>query len=333
MAAVESLPGRWYTDPEVLLAEREQVLRAGWQYLGPSAAVAEPGSFAAFDLAGLPIAVTRDAAGTLRGLVNVCRHRGAVVAEGCGRRRTLQCRYHGWTYDLDGRLRATPGMELDREERLPEIPVCELGPLLFATADPDAEPLEEALGPFLAMVRDVAGLDIATLVHRRRIEHSIAANWKVVVENFIECYHCPLVHAETLPGYGGEGYAVDQFGPLHTQRLDEERFCFAYLFPITQLSAYGKEHAVVARAIVPESHDRTRVAIDYWFAADADDAGAERYVEWFERVLGEDVPLCESVQTGLASGGFERGWLNADAESGLREFQDQLVRALGDCAG
>ncbi len=332
MAMIETLPGSWYTDPAMLELERERVLRAGWQYLGPAAAVAEPGTWLTADLAGLPVVVTRDEDGALHCLVNVCRHRGAIVAEGCGKRRTLQCPYHGWTYRLDGSLHRSPGMDAAADTRLPALAVDTFGPLLFACADPDAPSLADALGPFPAMVRDVAGVDADGLVHRRRIEHVIGANWKVVVENFIECYHCPLVHAETLPGFGGDGYQVDQYGPLHTQRLDEQRFCFAYLYPTTQLSAYGAEGAFVARAIQPDGPRATRVALDYWFAPDADPAAADRYIDWFERVIGEDVPLCESVQTGIDSGGFVRGVLNGDAEVGLREFHRLLERAVGDGA-
>ena len=329
MATVPTLPSAWYTEPDQLERERERVLRAGWQYLGPADPVAEPGTFAAFDLAGLPIVVTRDGDGVLRGLVNVCRHRGAIVAEGCGARKTLQCRYHGWTYRLDGTLHRAPGMaEAPTDVRLPAIAVATIGPLLFASADPEPEPLADALAPFLDLVDGVAGMDPSTLVHRRRIEHRIGANWKAVVENFIECYHCPLVHAETLPGYGGDDYRIGQFGPLHTQHLDDQRFCFAYLYPTTQLSAYGLEHAFVARAIQPLDVRTTAVALDYWFAPEADPAAADRYIDWFEKVIGEDEPLCESVQRGLDSGALERGLLNPDAESGLREFQLLVERAL-----
>jgi len=328
MSAIETLPGAWYTDPAVLERERAAVLRAGWQYVGSAADVAEPGSFMAADLAGLPIVVTRDTDGALHGLVNVCRHRGALVAEGCGRRKTLQCRYHGWTYRLDGTLHRSPGMDAPDDVRLPAIGVATLGPLLFATADPDPEPLEAVLAPFLAMLRDVARVDPEGMVLRRRLEHRIEANWKVVVENFIECYHCPLVHSETLPGFGGDDYRVGQFGPLHTQELDAQEFCFAYLYPATQLSAYGREGAFVARAIVPDGHRATRVALDYWFTPDADDAAADAYVDWFERVIGEDVPLCESVQVGLESGALPQGLLNPDAESGLAAFQRLLAADL-----
>lgn len=320
----------WYSDPAVLHAELSRVLRSGWQYIGPGTDVAEPGTYTTADLAGLPIVVTRDGDGVLRGFANVCRHRGALVAEGCGRRKTLQCMYHGWTYRLDGTVHRTPGMEVDAGTSLMPIAVAEFGPLLFASGDPDCEPLDQHLAPFAAMVEDIAKMDIADLRFRCRMEHDINANWKAVVENFIECYHCPLVHAETLPGYGDVGYRVDQIGLLHTQDLRTERFCFAHLFPSTQMSAFGLEQAFVARAIQPKGPDRTFVALDFWFLPDTPEESAAAYVDWFQRVINEDKPMCESSQRGYISGAIERGLLNTNHESGLCEFQRLLVEHLGD---
>ena len=184
--ATRTLPADWYTTTESLERDRAAVLRLGWQYIGPATDVVEPGSFTTGQLGSLPIVITRSDDGTLRGFANVCRHRGALIAEGCGKRRTLQCRYHGWTYKLDGSLHRSPGMTLDEEVRLPDVAVATLGPLLFAAADPDCEPLETALAPFLELLDRVAGVDPNRIVHRRRLEHTIAANWKVVVEHLLE---------------------------------------------------------------------------------------------------------------------------------------------------
>src|SRR6478609_3859148 len=129
---VSSIPSDWYTDPAVLARERALVFAPHWHYVGSAADVADPGTYMAADLGGLPIVVTRDPAGVLHCLANVCRHRGHVVAQGCGRRRTLQCRYHGWTYLLDGSLHAAPGTEVDPADgQLPRLAVATIGPLLF----------------------------------------------------------------------------------------------------------------------------------------------------------------------------------------------------------
>lgn len=325
---VNSIPASWYTDPARLALERTAVLGRGWQYLGDATEVAEPGSYSAADLGGLPVVATRDRAGVLRGLVNVCRHRGSVIAEGCGRRSTLQCSYHGWTYDLDGALRRSPQLNAPEGVRLPQIAVAAVGPLLFGSADLAAPGPEPELQPFLELVAGVAEVDLSSLRRRTRLTHVIDANWKVVVENFVECYHCPLVHSQTLPGYGGGDYEVGHVGPLHTQHLASDRFAFAHLFPNTQLSAYGNSGAFVARALTPEGHARTRVVLDYWFVEGVADQEAERFVDWFELVISEDIPLCESVQKGLASGGLEAGYLGTGCERGVMEFQRQLVDAL-----
>ena len=108
-----TLPFAWYSDEELLRRERALIFARSWQYGGRADQVAEPGSYLATDAGGVPILVTRDREGVLRAFVNVCRHRGAVLMDGCGKRNTLQCHYHAWTYDLDGSLRAAP--RSDRE--------------------------------------------------------------------------------------------------------------------------------------------------------------------------------------------------------------------------
>ena len=129
-AAIPTIPISWYVDREVLTRENALVLAPGWSYVGDAAGVSEPGTFMTARLGNVPIVVTRDRDGELRALANICRHRGAVVAEGCGKRATLQCPYHGWTYRLDGALHRAPGMEAPEGTRLPRLSVETVGPLL-----------------------------------------------------------------------------------------------------------------------------------------------------------------------------------------------------------
>ena len=329
-AAIPTIPISWYVDPEARSREERLVLAPGWSYIGDASDVTEPGTFMTAQLGNVPIVVTRDGEGELRALANICRHRGAVVAAGCGKRATLQCPYHGWTYRLDGALHRAPGMEAPEGTRLPELSVETVGSLLFACADPDAEPLTPQLAPFLELVRGIAAIDVSTAERRRRIEHVVDANWKAVVENFIECYHCPLVHATTLPGFGGDDYLVEIHGRLQTQRLDDARFSFAFLYPNTLVSAYGDGGAIVARAISPIGPSQTTVALDYWFEPGVEPSASDEWIDWFESVIAEDVPLCESVQTGFASGTIERGLLHPVREAGLAHFHELLRADVGE---
>src|SRR5438067_11696625 len=111
-----TLPFSWYSDEALLQRERRRIFARSWQYGGRAAQVAQPGSYLATDAGGIPVLVTRDRDGALHAFLNVCRHRGAVLTDGCGERATIQCRYHAWTYELDGSLRTAP-----RSEREPEF--------------------------------------------------------------------------------------------------------------------------------------------------------------------------------------------------------------------
>src|SRR4029077_7980444 len=187
----------WYADPDVLRREQARIFASAWQYAGR---VPEPGSYYSCAAGSLPVVVTCTVAGELRASVNVCRHRGFPVAEGAGRRETLQCGYHAWTYELDGRLRAAPRSEREQGFDPDELSLAPLrletwGPFVFANADPDAAPLMDALGPIPAQLAEI--VDVDALGFRFRAEFTADANWKVACENFLECYHCAVAH----PGF------------------------------------------------------------------------------------------------------------------------------------
>src|SRR5581483_8943037 len=168
-----SLPFAWYSDGETLRRERARIFARSWQYAGRADQVAEPGSFLAADAGGIPILVVRDRDGELRAFLNVCRHRGAVLTDGCGKRETIQCHYHAWTYDLDGSLRAAPRSDrepgFDRGDwSLLPASAGTWGPFLFVNPEPDAVPLAEHLGELPAILaRDI---DLDGLVFHSRVE-------------------------------------------------------------------------------------------------------------------------------------------------------------------
>lgn len=324
----EGIPTAWYTDPRVAALEEQLLLGSAWFYLGDAGAVAAPGSYLAAWAGREPVVVTRDSAGTLRALSNVCRHRGAVIASGCGTAETLMCPYHGWSYRLDGTVESSARTPVPAGLRLPELTVEAVGPLLFATRAADPAPVSEQLAPLLSLVDTVAQVDLGDLRLRERRDHVVAANWKVTVENFIECYHCPLVHRDSLPGFGRSDYTVEIHGPLQTQRLDRERFAFGYLFPVTQVSVYGEHRALVARSLHPSAPGETRFRLDYWFPRDVPDEETGAFVAFFEGVLAEDVPMCESTQVGVSSSLFPQGYRHPERERGLVAFHGLLREAL-----
>ena len=184
-----TLPWAWYADPEILRREGRRIFARAWQYVGHSGQVSEEGSFLASVAGEIPVVVTRARDGVLRAFVNVCRHRGHIVATGSGRRETLQCPYHAWTYGLDGLLRAAPRSEREpgfdaNELGLQQIAVDTWGPFVFVNPDPNAAPLADALGDVPARLAEI--LDVDALEFRFRSEFELDANWKIACENFLE---------------------------------------------------------------------------------------------------------------------------------------------------
>ena len=199
----DTLPYTWYTDTDVLAREQQRLVAHSWPSAGHTGQLAEPGSYFTLKAADVPLVVVRDreGEGTLRAFVNVCRHRGAEVVRGEGRCSSLQCHYHAWTYNLDGSLRKAPRSEDDpdfdaRALGLRPASVGTLGPFVFVHPDEDAPPLDETLGPLPGYLRD-GHLDVDNLVFHSRVPYSVGANWKIAIENYLECYHCAVAH----PGF------------------------------------------------------------------------------------------------------------------------------------
>jgi phenylpropionate dioxygenase-like ring-hydroxylating dioxygenase large terminal subunit len=339
----KTLPYGWYTDPEVLRREQERIFRSAWQYVGHTGQLAQPGYFAT-QVARTPVVVTRDHGGVVRGFFNVCRHRGHVVAAGEGSRETLQCPYHAWTYGLDGRLRKAP-----RSEEEPDFPQDELclvpvavdtwGPFVFANAGPDPEPLEQALGSLPAQVAEL-GLDVDSLVHHSRWEAEIDANWKIVSENFLECYHCQVAHPafSELIDVSPEAYMLSTEGRLSTQRgplrtVSPEdtlpRAQFHFLWPNLGINIFPGEPNLSIGPIVPRTPERTYRLLDYFFGPDVDQAWIDDLLAFDDQVGREDAKLVEGVQRGVASGALERGVLMSHSEQLIGHFEALTAAALG----
>ncbi|HEV3203196.1 MAG TPA: aromatic ring-hydroxylating dioxygenase subunit alpha, partial [Gemmataceae bacterium] len=195
-----TIPGSWYLDPEIYQAECRAIFAHTWQAIGRADQVAEPGMFFTADVAGEPIVVLRDPRGILRAFFNVCRHRAARVAtEPAGRLKRLRCPYHGWTYDLEGRLRGTPEFdgvqEFNREENgLVPLAVASWGPLVWVNLGANPPSLIQHLAPFPERTQNLE-LEKFRFVERR--EYRPNCNWKVFIDNYLDGgYHVNSVHPE-----------------------------------------------------------------------------------------------------------------------------------------
>ena len=343
-----SLPWSWYADEPVLRAEQERIFRHTWQYVGHAGQIDEPGSYCTGRAGLVPVVVTRDREGELHGFVNVCRHRGFQVAQGEGKRGALQCGYHAWTYGLDGNLRAAPRAEREpgfdpTELSLVPVQLDRWGPFLFVNPDPDAAPLADTLGELPELVAS-AGLDVDALRHHHRSESELDANWKIVCENFLECYHCAVAH----PGFSAmvdvapdaykleaSGAVSTQLGPLRengTNGYDPsgevERGQFHFVWPNLAINILPGRPNLSIGPINPVTPGRSARFLDYFFARDAEESWIEELVAFDSQVGAEDRTLVEVVQRGVSSGALEHGRLMGEAEQLIVRFQQQVAEAL-----
>lgn len=362
-----SLPGRAYTDPDQFAVDRERVFARSWLAVRRSDELA-PGDFARVDLAGQDAILVRDREGVVRAFANVCRHRGATLClEETGTlRRALRCVYHAWTYGLDGTLVAAPNAhempDLDKSRfGLVPFPVREWLGYVWVNPDLGAGPLEEQVEPQLReRLGDPAVLDrydIGALRLGHRIEYDVASNWKCVVENFMECYHCASIHpelTEALPQFasgwgtvsGGvgagalladsrEGFTLS--GARRRPRLpglgeDDDRLFYGVILRPGVFLILVPDHVAFFR-MEPLAHDRTRVTVDWLFDAaevertDFDPADSVAILDVTNR---QDFDACQRAQRGMASPHY-RGVL-VPSEHVVLDFHDYYRRALGDDA-
>jgi choline monooxygenase len=342
-----ALPARYYTDPAVVALDHRSIFDRSWQLIAHVCQLRDAGDHAiatlcAQSIGELPVIAVRGADGVIRVMHNVCRHRAGPLAQcdGLGAK-SLRCRYHGWTYALDGQLRAATEMagaaDFDVSDiRLPQLAVRVWQGLVFAAVD-------EALAPpFEAFVAGIdarigAGRDLAAFTHHHRVGYDIACHWKVYVDNYLEGYHVPHVHPELNRMLDYRSYVTEtaewhsfQFSPLESGDglYGSGDALYYWLWPNTMLNILPGR--LQTNRIVPKGVDRCRVVFDFYYTPDDSDAGRARRdadLSFSDAVQAEDIGICEDVQRGLASGSYEAGRLNPLRENAVHHFHELLRRA------
>ncbi|MEO5700547.1 MAG: aromatic ring-hydroxylating dioxygenase subunit alpha [Casimicrobiaceae bacterium] len=362
-ASAVGLPRQLYTDPGYFEIERDHVLAATWVCVGIANDVPHPGAVVPYDFGGMPLLLVRDHQGEIRAFHNVCSHRGVqLVAEPCTVRRAIACPYHAWTYALDGRLLRRPrfggpdssaagdvfdpvalGLKPVRCERWHE--------LVFVNLDGRAPPLADYVAPLAQRWTD---RDFSLLRHGGSLHFTIAANWKLVIENFCERYHLPSVHPALnqyssidhsfqiigeglFSGVGSTSYAPPAVGdttlPGFPGVPEERRNLAEYiaLFPNVMLGClYDHVYAFILQ---PVAADRTLERFEFFYvgdeAMDTQHAAARLdCVERRQRINGEDIGIVERLHAGRRSPAMNGGVFSAAFEDTTHNFQKTLLARL-----
>ena len=338
-----ALPARYYVGEAMLAMEQRAVFARSWQLVAHQGQLAEPGDHVVEQVGHVPVIVVRGQDGVLRGFVNVCRHRAGPLALCNGKgAKALHCKYHGWTYTLEGQLRSAPEMQGAADFdvsaiRLPPVRVHEWQGLVFVALD-DAVPAFDAV--YGGIAERIAPIDLSAMRYLRRDSYEIACNWKVYVDNFLEGYHLPHVHPGLSKVLDYRAYDTELFdwhslqsSPLRNSADiygDGEAFYY-FVYPNVMLNIMPGR--MQTNRIVPLGPDRCRVEFDYYYAQDA--AAQARIAadqEFSDEVQQEDIDICVAVQRGLTSDTYEAGRLCPKRESGVWHFHNRL-RAAYAAAG
>ena len=361
LAGAHTLPGRYFTSPEIFALETEKIFLQRWLCVGRESQIARPGDYFLQQVGSESIIILRDRSDRVRAFYNVCRHRGTRLCEEhqgqfAG---TIQCPYHAWTYSLDGRLIGAPSADtiedFDKAEwPLHSVAIAAWEGFLFINLADEPEPFDEAYAPLMGRF---SRFNLPALKSHRRIGYELACNWKFVVQNYSECYHCPLVHPALVklspptsgendlyrgPFLGGYMELVDSSESLTMSgrtcgamvgdlpEEDLKRVYYYSLFPNMLLSLHPDY--IMYHTIWPRSAGKTLVTCEWLFHPDTltnpsfrpDDG-----VEFWDLTNRQDWALCANAYRGVRSYAWEPGPYS-EIESQLAAFDRHYLRLLNE---
>ena len=335
----ETIPSSWYTSEDLLTLELDGIFTTNWQYVGHQSQVRTIGDHFIAEVGGEPSIVVCGKDEELRAFFNVCRHRGGPIAVRAGCSAMLTCKYHGWTYALDGSLRGVP--DFDRVELfdktdfgLVPIAVASWQGLIFVNLDSLAAPLPSFMD---GVAKRIAPVDLARYQYHSRETFELQCNWKVYVDNYLEGYHVPLVHPELMKMYDFNAYATETFdwyslqhcplsGEENIYSSGEGEALYFHLFPNLMLNILPNR--LQTNLVLPNGAERTIVHFDYFYAEGVSESLISNDLIFSDFVQKEDIEICELVQRGLRSRAYDKGRFSVKRENAVHHFQSQLKSQL-----
>jgi phenylpropionate dioxygenase-like ring-hydroxylating dioxygenase large terminal subunit len=347
-----ALPAKYFIDPEVYEEEKESIFSENWIYAGHANNIPEPGDYFTREVGGKQVIVVRDSDGSINAFYNVCAHRGSKIVDDASeiddtRVSRIQCPYHLWTYDLDGRLRSTPrsfehadlnpDLEDDQVQRfdseengLAPAHVDTVGPFVFVNHASDPLSIEETVG---SMKDELEQLPLGDYQHASRVTTEIACNWKVFGANYSECDHCQANHQDWIKGISldrSELEVNEYHWVLHythdesveaDDALIEGEARFYYLWPNFTVNLYGTADGYGTYLVEPIDHETIRLVADYYFRDSELTEEEEEFIDMSVQLQEEDAELVERQYEGLQNGVLAQGQLGPNEHTVHRLHQ------------
>lgn len=333
-AAAMSLKAEAYTDPAWFALEQNAIFAKSWQWVCHIEKVREPGQYVTATIAGRSIVVLRDREGVLRAFYNVCKHRAHELLEGEGVANHIMCPYHAWVYRLDGGLHRAPHTEslvgFNKDEIcLDAVQVEAFCGFIYVNLDPNAAPLAEQSGDLGREIMYWAP-EVEELTFGHRLTYDIKSNWKNVVDNFLECYHCPTAHKDFCTLVDMDTYKVTTHGMYSSHMADAgqnansaydvsnaavKTHAVWWMYPTTCIMRYPGRPSMIILNIIPMGPDRTLETYDFYLVDQTPDEAEQEAIRYLDEVLQvEDIGLVESVQRGMTTPAFDQGRIVHDPE-------------------
>ena len=340
LASATTMPKDMYVSPSIFQLEIERLFHGEWICAGRTDEIPNSGDYMSFDLCDQPLILVRGKDGDIHAMSNVCRHRMMRLVDGLGTAKKFTCPYHAWVYGLHGRLTRARRSELienfdTQKICLDSVRVEVFCHLVFINLDPDAPELAKQTGSLSEEIMSYAP-DLASLTYAHTLTYRIKANWKAVVDNFLECYHCPVAHRDFCTLVEMDTYKVKTHGIYSSHmakagRGDNQAYgvdsasvtdhAVWYLWPNTTLMRYpGRGNFMVWR-FYPDGPEQTYEVFDFFFETDTPNESEWEAIRFIDEVLQpEDIGLVESVQRGMQTPAFNQGRYLVDPDgSGLSE--------------
>ncbi|MFC7395457.1 aromatic ring-hydroxylating oxygenase subunit alpha [Scopulibacillus cellulosilyticus] len=315
-----TLPSWLYTDPEVLEFEKKEIFSRTWQYVGHISQVQQNGDYFTTEVADKPLIITRANDGEVRAFYNVCSHRAAKLVEGEGNKSILTCPYHAWTYHLDGSLNRAPNMKgvenFNHDDFCLKTVRLEIKEsLIFVNLDPNAPSMDSVFG---GLFEGLKKFHLDKLKKVRVVETVCKSNWKVGIDNYLECDHCPLVHKSLVQQVNMDDYEVNIFNnyvyqgvPLKGETDDDYALGrggrYYWLYPNMWLSFDPGPANLSIHRSVPIDHKTTKYIYTTFLMNETMSKEEEDLLAIDQHVRKEDREICEEVQKGLETGAYKQG--------------------------
>ena len=357
-AGAKTLPQRYFVSPKIFAQEQEKIFSSQWMLAGHQSQIAEAGDYFTAEISGESLIIVRNKHGVIHGFYNVCRHRGSrLIEDKNGQCAAIQCPYHTWTYALDGRLTGAPHMDetpgFDKADySLRQVQLSLWEGFVFLNLADAPVPLERLFAPLSGKF---SRWNLPALRSAKRSEYEVRANWKLMFQNYSECYHCLGVHPELskISPYDSaendltEGAFLGGFMRINKDKSltmsgnacalpvgdfgDEDfRLVFYYsIFPNMLLSLHPDY--VMVHQLQPQSPERTLIFCDWFFNPEASkhsDFDPEDAIQFWDMVNRQDWHVCELSQQGIASRAYEAGPYSA-RESIPAAWDEYYLRQMG----